>query len=123
MPDIVIVFMGMNDLGRRVSPSVFASDYRKVLVTIKEVYPCADVCCVNLPDRDLTMKEATEVFNGEIQKAVEAAGEGFFIADLFGSRLNNDEYYKNTVDGLHPDEDGMRVIAEVIESAIRERCK
>ena len=122
MPDIVIVFMGINDLGRRVRPSVFASDYRKALVTIKELYPSADVCCVNLPDRDITVKEATEIFNGEIQKAVEAAGEGFFIADLFGSRLNNDEYYKNTVDGLHPDEDGMRVIAEVIESAIRERC-
>jgi len=50
---------------------------------------------------------------------VAEAGERFFVADLFHSRLNNDFYYINTVDGLHPDEDGMRIIAEVVEEAIR----
>ena len=46
-------------------------------------------------------------------------GKNFFIADLFGSRLNGDFYYNNTIDGLHPDEDGMRIIAEIIEEAIK----
>ena len=27
-------------------------------------------------------------------------------------------YYMNTLDGLHPDEDGMRIIAEVVIEAI-----
>ena len=61
-------------------------------------------------------KPRCEVFNSAIEKA---AGEmGFAVADLFHSRLSNDTYYFNTVDGLHPDEDGMRIIAEVIGDAI-----
>lgn len=118
-PDVIIVFMGINDLGRRVSPDVFYSDYERTLASIKNNYPHAMVCCVNLPDRDILMKKQTAVFNQIIEDAVKKAGENFIIADLFHSRLNNDFYYINTVDGLHPDEDGMRIIAEVIGEAIR----
>ena len=116
-PDIVIVFMGLNDLGRKVALATFSSDYKRTLATIKDRYPKASVCCVNLPDRDVVMRQAAESFNAEIQKAVFEAGSNFFIADLFNSRLNNDFYYMNTVDGIHPDEDGMKIIAEVIEEA------
>lgn len=118
-PDLVIVFMGINDLGRRVDEQVFAHDYEKTLEIIGCEYPTASVCCVNLPDRDPVLKKRAEAFNEAIARAVAAAGEHFFVADLFGSRLNNDFYYDNTVDGLHPDEDGMRIIAEVVEAAIR----
>lgn len=116
-PDVVIVFMGLNDLGRRVDVSVFAADYQKTLLTIRERHPDAWVCCVNLPDRDPVVRQRTVAFNAEIQRAVELAGERAFVADLFASRLNNDFYYNNTVDGLHPDEDGMRIIAEVVRDA------
>lgn len=118
-PDIIIIFMGLNDLGRNVDVSVFSSDYQKTLMTVKQNHPDATVCCVNLPDRDISVKNRTEIFNKEIEKAVRAAGNNFIIADLFNSRLNNDFYYINTVDGLHPDEDGMKIIAEIIEEALR----
>lgn len=118
-PDVIIVFMGINDLGRRVPLEVFAADYARTLNVICDRYPDAWVCCVNLPDRDPSMKAATERFNRAIDDAVARAGTRFFVADLFHSRLNNDGYYDNTVDGLHPDEDGMRMIAEVIEEAFR----
>ena len=119
VPDFVIVFMGINDLGRGVDVKVFSSDYEAVLMTIKNSFPGAHVCCINLPDREPSFKKRTEAFNEEIKRAAKSAGENFFIADLFGSKLNNDFYYKNTTDGLHPDEDGMRMIAEVAEDAIR----
>ena len=121
-PDIIIVFMGTNDLGRGVSPSVFAEDYTKTLLTITGNFPEAAVCCVNIPDRDALLKSRAEELNRKIDAAVSAAGENVFVADLFGSRLNNDFYYLNTVDGIHPDEDGMRIIAEVIEDALRKNC-
>ena len=117
-PNLIIVFMGMNDLGRGVSFSVFSSDYAEALNSIKLAYPDTAVCCVNLPDRDIFLKERAELFNQAIESAVKDAGERFFIADLYNSRLNNDFYYMNTVDGLHPDEDGMKIIAEIIEEAI-----
>lgn len=121
-PDIIIVFMGINDLGRRVDISVFSVDYEYTSMTIKERYPNAMVCCVNLPDRDIVIKKRTEQFNAAIDTAVKSAGDNFFVADLFQSRLNNDCYYMNTLDGLHPDEDGMRMIAEVVIDAIKQHC-
>ena len=123
VPDVVIVFMGINDLGRRVNLDTFSADYEKTLMTIKHRHPNALVCCVNLPDRDIAMKKQTEQFNVAIDAAVKTAGDNFFVADLFHSRLNNDCYYMNTLDGLHPDEDGMRMIAEVVIDAIQQNCK
>ena len=120
-PDVIIVFMGINDLGRRVDLSVFASDYEQTLLTIREKYPQALVCCVNIPDRDIVLKKRAEMFNEVIEQAAAAAGDRFFVADLFHSPLNNDDYYMNTVDGLHPDKDGMRMIADVIEEAFRRK--
>lgn len=119
VPDLIIVFMGLNDLGRGVSVDVFFADYEKTLQTIKERYPLSKVCCINLPDRDMFFKERAIAFNKVIEDCVRKMGEGYFVADLFNSRLNNDCYCDNTVDGLHPDEDGMRMIAEVVSEAIR----
>ena len=121
-PDIVILFMGMNDLGREVKPSVFEDCYRKTLEIIKTEYNSPFVCCVNMPNRHILVKEETMVYNEIIERAVSDMGERFFVADLFSSRLNNDDYFKNTLDGLHPDEDGMKIIAEVVESAIKKNC-
>jgi len=120
-PDVIIVFMGLNDLGRGIDLNIFADDYMRTLMTIGQKYPDAAVCCVNLPDRARSIRAYTEAFNQAIADAVAEAGENFFVADLFSSRLNNDFYYMNTVDGLHPDEDGMRIIAEVIISAFKSR--
>lgn len=122
-PDIIIVFMGINDLGRRIPLEVFSVDYERVLKTIKSKYTSALVCCVNLPDRDIVMKKQTELLNRAIENAVKQMGDNFFVADLFNSRLNNDFYYMNTVDGLHPSESGMTIIAEVIENAMKIHIK
>ena len=118
-PDLIIVFMGLNDLGRGIPTEVFAADYERTLLTIRDRHPEAKVCCINIPDRDSRIKKRTEEFNERIAEAVKSAGEGFFVADLFSSRLNNDFYYINTTDGLHPDEDGMREIAAVVTDAIK----
>ena len=120
-PDIIIVFMGINDLGRTmmINAEDFAADYRETLAKIRKSYPSAKVCCVNLPDRDIYLKERASVFNKAILDAVDEAGCDFFVADLYGSRLRDDFYYMNTLDGLHPDEDGMRIIAEIITESIR----
>jgi lysophospholipase L1-like esterase len=119
-PDLIILFMGINDLGRGIATEVFSEDYSKTLDTLKKLYPEARILCVNIPDREPYFKKRAEAFNKAIEYGVTLHGEGCFIADLFNSRLNNDFYYNNTLDGLHPDEDGMRIIAEVIIKAIEE---
>ena len=117
VPSFIIVFMGINDLGRNVAEDIFERDYKRTLEIIKESYPEAVTCCVNLPDRHPDFKDRTERFNSIIKSASEDFGERSFIADLFSSKLKNDVYYMNTVDGLHPDEDGARIIYEVILDA------
>ena len=121
-PDLVILFMGINDLGRGVDVGVFREDYQKTLQTIAKNHPAAFVCCINLPDRDSRIKARTLAFNSVIQDAVKEMGERFFVADLFSSKLKDDFYYDNTTDGLHPDEDGMGYIAEVVIEAIQKSC-
>ena len=120
VPDIIIIFMGINDLGRGVAAEVFAADYEYTLALIGQKYPKACVCCVNLPDRDPFLRLRTEQFNLAIERAAALAGERVFVADLFHSRLSDDFYYMNTTDGLHPDEDGMSFIAEIVIKRIRE---
>ena len=122
-PDIIIVFMGINDLGRGIDPAVFANDYKETLKIIKEKHENAYVCCVNIPDRDIYLKNRAIIFNELIDNATKEMGEKFFIADLFTSRLNNDFYYNNTLDGLHPDEDGMRIISEIVSESIKQNIK
>lgn len=89
-PDLIIVFMGLNELGRGVEVDVFSAYYEKALMTIKEKYPQAKVCCINLPDRDIFLKARAILFNEVIENSVKNAGDGFFVADLFNRRLNND---------------------------------
>lgn len=116
-PDFIIVFMGVNDLGRNVEVDIFSADYMKTLMIIKEEYPKARVFCINLPDRYEDFKQRTEMFNKAISDAAVASGENFFVVDLFHSELNNDNYYNNTVDGIHPDEDGARIISKLVLNA------
>ena len=122
-PDVVIIFMGINDLGRGVPTDVFRRDYETALRVIRQKNPDAAILCVNLPDRDPCFKPRVVYFNTSIAEAVQAVGDGCFVADLYGSPLNNDTYYYNTVDGLHPDEDGMKMIARVVIDALLEYFK
>jgi len=116
-PDYIIIFMGVNDLGFGVDVEVFASDYKEVLATIKEKYPFAVVCCVNLPDRANGTSQRTIAFNKAIEDAVSEAGENFFIADFYSSEVNNETLYDNTLDGLHPNEKGMELIFGFLRDA------
>lgn len=120
MPDYIIVFMGLNDFGRYVPVEIFAADYARTLQIIRENYPDAKVCCVNLPDRNPNWRAETQLYNQAISDAVENAGDNFFIADLFNSALHTYIYYKNTLDGLHPDEDGAGMIADVLIDAFKQ---
>jgi len=118
-PDVIIVFMGLNDLGRGVDAEIFRSDYEATLSTIARDHPLARVFCVNMPNRPNFLTERTKIINSVIEGAVEAAGDNFFLVRLYDHVFKDyDEFYMNTVDGLHPDPDGMKIIAEAIRTAI-----
>lgn len=48
-PNVVIVYMGINDFNNEVDPEVFRSAYATMLENIKTAYPNAKVFCATLP--------------------------------------------------------------------------
>ncbi len=115
-PDVIVLFMGLNDLGRGVTKEEFSSGYKRVVERIKALYPDAVTFCMGMPDRVESLRERTIAYNEEIERAVGTDGH-FVYVDLFHSEMSGMGYILRTRDSLHPNEGGMARIADVIENA------
>lgn len=115
-PDHVLVFSGLNDVNQYVPEGRFGADYELMLRRIREAYPQAAVTCgtlitgylSNTPfHRQLTpFRERLIPYNAAIRRA--AAAAGCQVADL--ARL--DGRYPS-MDGLHPNGEGMAQLAQL----------
>lgn len=113
-PAIILVAMGANDWGFGVHPQEFEYEYRRMLQRLNHLYPHSQLWCATLL-RGKTVPEEEMFFNIEgvlspnlysdiIRKtAVEA---GFHVADLAAYSM---EY--ETIDGVHPNKEGMKMIS------------
>lgn len=114
-PDVVMVFTGLNDVGRYVALEMFRADYESMLRRIQTLYPGAQVLCgtlvVGYIERPLFPKlsyfgQRLEEYNQAIREAVSAAGAA--LADL----ASLEESYES-MDGLHPSGVGMKQVAQM----------
>jgi lysophospholipase L1-like esterase len=133
-PDVILVYMGINDLRYNQTTQNFEQSYITMLNTIKTNYPDAQVFCVGMPNRngndyengEYTDDEAIEFCNA-IKNAISTAGENFHYIDLFNSEYKDQVYYDNSIntgsqnqytgsnlDNLHPNEIGMDYITNLI---------
>ena len=133
-PDIILVYVGINDLRYNQTAQNFETAYTTMLNTIKANYPDAHVFCIGMPNRngndyedgEYTDAEAIEFCNA-INNAIAAAGEKFHYVDMFNSEYKDQVYYDNsidtgtenqhtgsTLDNLHPNETGMDYITDLI---------
>ena len=127
-PDVVLIFMGVNDYGFGVkinrsetdSPQddellYFAYAYEHLLEKIKQAYPEAIVVCGTLMRTVVTnndrwsfpeehLGEKFENFNIAIKKVCK--NKGYYLADLAGTDLSYQTY-----DGAHPTNKGHITIA------------
>lgn len=113
-PDQILVAMGANDWGFGVHPQEFEYEYRRMLQRISGLYPRSQIWCATLL-RGRAVPQEEMFFNAEgalsqniysdiIRKT--AAEAGFFVADLAAYSM---EY--ETVDGVHPNKEGMKMIS------------
>jgi len=122
-PDVVMIFMGINDLGMnlKISPSCVAVAYKTMLSEIKRNYPHAEIMCITLPK--VSAREQIPYymnFSGDrladysaaIKKCAE--DEGCTVIDL-----NNSPLKYSSIDGCHPTKQGMQEIAEEILKILR----
>ena len=128
-PDVVMIFMGMNDWGRGILPwpegegkerglAVFYTAYEDMLAKICANYPRAELWCFTLPVSICTKKESFAFpyrFGGrhieeycEVIRAC-AAKRGCRVIDLYRAGKPHD-----TIDGFHPNAEGMKTLAEAV---------
>lgn len=141
-PDIIVVFMGTNDLLVSIplgdndgTVTVeegmidnFADAYSLMLDKLETYYPCSEIyCCTLLQVGDygtetpyvaftnglgLTAKD----YSGKIEMI--AANKGYPVIDLYHCGIEIDNLQNMTSDGVHPNAEGMKYIAEAVTSTI-----
>lgn len=123
-PDMILVAMGANDWGFCVLPEEFDTEYRRMLHLIKYTYPNAEIWCATIPEGKAPEDEISffdvdsciskRIYCNIIKEA--AAENGLRVADLYSY---NKEY--TTVDGVHPDREGMNTLADMWISELKQR--
>lgn len=137
-PDVIMIFMGINDWGCGVrltprsaeeadDPGVFSVAYRKMLDALRRCYPKAEIWCLTIPV-SLCSRRSDFVFPyryggwhlnefcAEIRSA--AAQYGCRLIDLYAASVPHD-----TIDGFHPNRDGMQTIADTVIKALEEETE
>lgn len=113
-PDIIMIYMGTNDSGWKVKLrgedgdiSCFENAYMAMLEKVRNNYPSAEIWCLTLckaEGRDCT-------YMGDYCKVIRECSQshGCKLIELY----DQPKSYA-TVDGLHPDADGMKTIARLV---------
>lgn len=141
-PDIIIVYMGTNDLlqsiplgdndgTRRPAEGVvaaFGDAYTLMLDKLLDKYPSSRIyCCTMLPVGDYgTSTPYVDFVNGEGLTAADynarisqiAASKKLPVIDLYTCGIAVENLHNTTVDGVHPTPDGMAYIAEKVKEAL-----
>ena len=115
-PDVIMILMGANDRGMRVAAKgeqdwTFEGAYRLMLQKLRRRYPRAEIWCLTLP----TPRDAPLTDPDPYCQAVRDVGiqTGYRVLEL----ASLDVRYPSP-DNLHPDREGMCIIAERILSQI-----
>lgn len=141
-PDIIVVFMGTNDLlmsvplGENDGTTVveegvidnFSDAYTLMLDKLETYYPCSDIyCCTLMQAGDYGTETpyvpftngqglTAEDYTGQIR--VIAENKGFPVIDLYHCGIEIDNLQEMTSDGVHPTPEGMKYIAEAVIDTI-----
>ena len=127
-PDIVAVYMGINDMRNGYSASSFKTSYATMVSNISTTYPNADIFLfTHVPYyyggavQSMT-NEQLETFNSSI-RTIASQTPNCFVVDLFAdSGINQDNFKTYMGDmGLHPNALGMDAITNTLIKAFEEK--
>lgn len=117
LPDVIMIYMGTNDAGWDIplegdEISYFRGAYRTMLKNLKSNYPKAEIWCLTPCQR---LGNDGSYMKGYCDIISDCAKEyDCMLIDLF----NQPEHY-TTIDGLHPNADGMKIIANAVLDRIK----
>ncbi len=122
-PDVIIIYMGTNDWAYGVQPAVFREAYDRMLAGISSRYPDAKVWCCTLCSSTISSNPQFEfpltpagysivTYNDIIKER--AGSYDFELIDLYSFEQPYD-----SIDGSHPNADGMRTLTELMVKEMR----
>ncbi|MBQ8528697.1 MAG: SGNH/GDSL hydrolase family protein [Clostridia bacterium] len=120
-PDIIIIYMGTNDIANGVPLEDFADAYKDMLDVIEGEYPKAEVyCCTLLPESRTAGKDDVLAGYNEIIRT-QTTEHNYGIIDFY-SELTEWNYMTHTnEDGalrVHPTAEGMEMLSRIALSSI-----
>jgi len=136
IPNIIFVLGGTNDWGKSTGylgdyPSenhfdltTFRGAYSYLVVQLKNKYPKASIiCCSILPRKQSrTQKNSLGVTQQDIDESIKYIcnyyNTYFMDMSICGLEKNINKY---TIDGLHPNKEGMKIIADYIYHQMKEK--
>lgn len=108
-PDVIIIFMGTNDIGSRIPTGKYQVEYMIMLKKLKALCPNAEIICCSLP-LSLFIDGADDVrleYLEVVKNCVNDTGSKF--VDLTDVDLR-----KDLIDRVHPTKNGMEMLADKI---------
>lgn len=120
-PDIIICFIGTNDLVNGYDDSALRSSYQTMLKRIHEKYPSAYIFCINLAYTGNSLYNYNEEGRVKYNAIIAAACKKYnaFLIDWSGS-MDNDTARSCLGDSLHYNKDGMEKLSQVVSNHIKE---
>ena len=123
-PDIIAVYLGINDFDNNVSTAAFATAYDTMIASMTEKYNGADVYLFTLVPNKTRVDDATmRIYNQTIMDT--AAKYGCTIVDLYndsGINANNcSQYMGDGSPALHPNPEGMDLITDCFIRVLMEK--
>lgn len=123
-PDVILVAMGANDWGFCVLPQEFTHAYHKMLYRLKGLYPQAEIYCATLLRGHLAEEDGSMFFNVEATISQEVYSDiirqSATEAELYLADLGSYSVEYDSIDGVHPNKRGMKMIADLWQ---KELCK
>ena len=122
-PDIIVVYIGTNDIANGVSLEVFTEAYEQMMTDITDTYDNADVyVCTLLPEKRYNDDALLCSFNEAIKDIAELYDCN--VVDFYAeSGITWDNYTEYTIDNLHPNATGMDKLSECLVNAIKRGTK
>lgn len=125
-PDVILVWIGGNDMLMEASHEYIAEEYRKLMQNIADTYPDAEVYMCTYYVSALNYVDPEGWLNQEIEKIAGEFNAGLINAADCGIDTNNqgqylldpDENYNNL--GMHPNKAGFDLIADTITEELIE---
>ncbi len=129
-PDLVTIWLGVNDIVANVPANSYASDLNTLLARLRASSPHARIAIANIPDLTLlpffaghdsvALTQQIQAYNAVIASAAQRYSA--ILVDLTQQNYNLRAHpeYISSIDGLHPTDIGYQQLAKVFYQALQQ---